>query len=170
MKYIKSCLRYDGGFSQGPGMESHGGSTYCAVAALHLMGRLDSALSPSQRRGLVRWCTARLAAETASSSLPGFCGRPNKPADTCYSFWVGGALSLLDPDFGPDGVKAFLARARDFVAHTQDLPRGGLSKWRDNGADPLHTYLGLGGLSLAGEPGIAEVEPAVNVARAALSS
>ena len=167
VKYIKSCLCYEGGFSVAPGMEAHGGSTYCALAALRLMGREDD-LTPRQHRDLVRWCTARLAAETASSSLPGFCGRPNKPADTCYTFWVGGALALLNPDFGDGGLKAFLGRARDFVLATHDMPRGGLSKWPDNGSDPLHTYLGLAGLSLAGEEGVAEVDPAVNIAREAL--
>jgi prenyltransferase beta subunit len=38
--FIVRSLRYDGGFAQCPGMESHGGSTYCAVAALHLMDKL----------------------------------------------------------------------------------------------------------------------------------
>ena len=27
----------------------------------------------------------------------GFCGRPNKPGDTCYTFWVGATLKLLRP-------------------------------------------------------------------------
>jgi hypothetical protein len=40
-------------------MESHGGSTYCAVAALSLMGTLD-VLSPAQHDKLVRWCAFRL--------------------------------------------------------------------------------------------------------------
>ncbi|CAL5431333.1 unnamed protein product [Camellia sinensis] len=25
----------------------------------------------------------------------GFQGRPNKPSDTCYAFWVGGVLRIL---------------------------------------------------------------------------
>ena len=40
-------------------MESHGGSTYCAVAALSLMGTLD-VLSKAQLDKLVRWCSLRL--------------------------------------------------------------------------------------------------------------
>ena len=40
-------------------MESHGGSTYCAVAALSLMGTLD-VLSRAQLDKLVRWCVLRL--------------------------------------------------------------------------------------------------------------
>lgn len=39
VKFICESQRYDGGISQGGSRESHGGSTYCAVAALSLMGR-----------------------------------------------------------------------------------------------------------------------------------
>lgn len=38
--------------------EATGGSAYCAIAALSLMGRLD-ALSPETLQDLVRWCEAR---------------------------------------------------------------------------------------------------------------
>ena len=65
-----------------------GGSTFCAVASLALMGRLDSAFTPTERRGLARWCLHRQQA--------GFQGRPNKPADTCYSFWIGASLEVSD--------------------------------------------------------------------------
>lgn len=41
MNLMQLQQSYDYGIGQGPGQESHGGSTYCAVAALHLMGRLD---------------------------------------------------------------------------------------------------------------------------------
>ena len=63
-----------------------GGSTFCAVASLSLMGRLDSAFSPQERRGLGRWCLRR--------QQTGFQGRPNKPVDTCYSFWIGASLEV----------------------------------------------------------------------------
>jgi geranylgeranyl transferase type-1 subunit beta len=42
VSYIKASLGYEFAFGQGPGQESHGGSTYCAVAALALMNRLDA--------------------------------------------------------------------------------------------------------------------------------
>lgn len=35
--YIKASLSYEGAFGQGPGLEAHGGSTFCAVASLKLM-------------------------------------------------------------------------------------------------------------------------------------
>ena len=63
-----------------------GGSTFCAVASLVLMGRLNSALTPHQVERLKRWCVCR--------QQTGFQGRPNKPVDTCYSFWVGATLEV----------------------------------------------------------------------------
>ena len=58
---------YDYGFAQGPFQESHGGSTYCAVAALWLMGKLDGV---PNRDGLIRWLLDK--------QQFGFCGRVNK--------------------------------------------------------------------------------------------
>ena len=42
---------------------------------------------------------------------------------------------------------------RSYVLETQDPIVGGFSKWPDSSPDPLHSYLGLGGLSLMGEKG-----------------
>lgn len=36
---------YDGAFGQGPGQESHGGSTFCAIASLILLNKLHSSLT-----------------------------------------------------------------------------------------------------------------------------
>lgn len=63
-----------------------GGWTYCAIAALCLMGRLDEALSQRELDRIRRWCMMR--------QQSGFHGRPNKPVDTCYSFWVGATLEV----------------------------------------------------------------------------
>ena len=42
VQYVSDSVSYEGGVGQGPGLEAHGGSTYCAVAALSLMGRLQA--------------------------------------------------------------------------------------------------------------------------------
>lgn len=39
VEYILESQTYEGGFAQGPGMEAHGGSTYCALASLSMMVR-----------------------------------------------------------------------------------------------------------------------------------
>lgn len=65
-------------------------------------------------------------------------------------------------------VEDFIAGSTSFVLETQDSVIGGLSKWVDNTPDPLHTYLGLGGLALAGYEGLADFDPALNVTKTRL--
>ena len=87
--FVERCFGYDGGIGMRPGLESHGGSTFCGLASLWLMGTLDEALQRRQggRGATLRWLAARQEG--------GYTGRPHKPPDTCYSFWVGvGALCL----------------------------------------------------------------------------
>lgn len=84
--FLFSIQSYEGGFAQNLGRESHGGSTFCAIAALHLMGKLEE-LPEENKSSLISWCLNR--------QQSGFNGRPNKPVDTCYSFWLGASLKLL---------------------------------------------------------------------------
>lgn len=151
--FIKSSQGYDSGIGQGPSLESHGGSTFCGIAALTLMGKLEATFSPSQLEGLRKWCIFR--------QQTGFQGRPNKAVDTCYSFWIGASLQLL-------GSIQLVEKEwnRRYVLSTQE-EYGGLSKWPDYTPDPLHTYLGLCGLSLNGEEGLAPVHAALNISQRA---
>ena len=112
--YVLASVTYEGGIGQQPGLEAHGGSTFCGVAALALMGELE-ALGQTRRRKLVRWLLRRLADDDS-----GFNGRPNKPSDTCYSFWVGAALRILAPF---DGIEKVIARSAVFSLSTQDEVR-----------------------------------------------
>lgn len=153
VNFILKSISYEGGIGQGPHLEAHGGSTYCGLAALKLMDRLD-ALGQVRRRKMTRWCVNRLR--------EGFNGRPNKLDDTCYTFWLGGALTILDPF--PD-IPDFIRQVAPFVLETQDVITGGLSKSSDGSADILHTYLGLAGLSLAEFPGLTKVTPTLNIAQ-----
>ena len=66
---------------------SQGGSTYCGVASLSIMNKLND-LPSVQLEGLKRWCIRR--------QQSGFQGRPHKPVDTCYSFWIGASLNVSD--------------------------------------------------------------------------
>ena len=81
-----SAIAYipEGGIGLGPGQEAHGGSTFCALAALHLLGALGTLDRPDLA---ARWCAER--------QLRGFQGRANKDEDTCYSYWLGASLALL---------------------------------------------------------------------------
>jgi len=152
--YILSCLSYEGAFGQEPTAEAHGGSTFCALAALALMNKLD-ALIPHRRRRLERWLVMRMSSEEY-----GFNGRPNKPVDTCYTFWVGASLAILRPF---EEISAFCRLSARFALSSQDEVTGGLAKWPDFAADPLHTYLGLAGLAAHSFPKLRPLDPALNL-------
>lgn len=134
-------------------MESHGGTTFCAIAALNLSGQLDEISEPMKEK-LTRWLVLR--------QDDGFNGRPNKPTDSCYSFWIGATLKIL---------KAFqftnFRRNRDYLMSAQDAITGGFSKWPGSSVDPFHTYFALCGLSFINEPDLQEVMPSLNVSRRA---
>ncbi|KAG6441552.1 hypothetical protein O3G_MSEX001911 [Manduca sexta] len=151
--YILRSINYDYGIAQCPELESHGGTTFCALATLALTDQMHR-LSEQQVEGLKRWLLFR--------QIDGFQGRPNKPVDTCYSFWVGASLKILDAlqysNYGSN---------RRYVYETQDSVVGGFSKWPDTCTDPMHTYLGLAGLSLIGENGLLEIEPTLNITKRA---
>ncbi|XP_045501286.1 geranylgeranyl transferase type-1 subunit beta [Colias croceus] len=151
--YIIKSIGYDYGIAQCPELESHGGTTFCALATLSLTNQLDR-LSEEQIEGLRRWLLMR--------QIDGFQGRPNKPVDTCYSFWVGASLKILDSL----NLSNF-SNNRNYVYETQDCVVGGFSKWPDTCTDPMHTYLGLAGLSLIGESGLLEIVPTLNITKRA---
>lgn len=56
--YILRSVRYDYGISQHYEMESHGGTTFCAIAALDLSGQLAD-LPLRMREGMKRWLIMR---------------------------------------------------------------------------------------------------------------
>jgi len=92
----------------------------------------------------------------------GFNGRPNKPVDSCYSFWIGSALKILN---------AFqftnFEKNREYLLLAEDRIAGGFSKWPGSTTDPFHTYFSLCGLSFMDEPGLQEVMPSLNISQRA---
>nr|XP_022333798.1 geranylgeranyl transferase type-1 subunit beta-like isoform X1 [Crassostrea virginica] len=154
VEFIQKSQSYEGGIGQGPDLEAHGGSTFCAIAALALMNKLETCFTPKRFRQLQRWCICR--------QQTGFQGRPNKPTDTCYSFWVGATLKLIDIYH----LTNFECN-RGFLMETQGSITGGFSKWPDHTPDTLHAYLGLGGLSLLGEEGVLPMHAALNISQRA---
>jgi len=132
-----------------PGAESHGGATYCAIAALKLMGYITD--DPDSKRpscsvidfpSLVEWSLWKQGLDG------GFQGRSNKHSDTCYSFWVGGSLKLM-------GFHDFYDRdaLRHFLFSCQSK-YGGFSKEPGEIPDIYHGYYGLCGFSLLEEAGL----------------
>ncbi|KAG8390875.1 hypothetical protein BUALT_Bualt01G0129100 [Buddleja alternifolia] len=148
-EYIIKCQSYDGGFGLIPGSESHGGATYCAVASLQLMGFLEEDLLSKNAPChvinvplLLDWSLQKQAQDG------GFQGRANKPADTCYAFWVGGVLKILGAD------KFINEKAlREFLLTCQS-EYGGFSKFPRLLPDLYHSYYGFCAFSLLEEPGL----------------
>ncbi|PRP83335.1 hypothetical protein PROFUN_09316 [Planoprotostelium fungivorum] len=147
VEYILKSTSYDYGMGQGPGQESHGGSTYCAVAALSLMNRLDALPNVP---ALVDWLLTR--------QVSGFQGRVNKPPDSCYSFWIGATLDILGKY---DLVEFDLLKS--FILSCSSM--GGFAKMPTMPPDVLHTYMSLCGLSLGGYPGIKPIHGALGFSR-----
>lgn len=137
---------------QGPGLEAHCGSTFCGLAALALSSQLNR-LNNIQIERVRRWLLNRLEL--------GFNGRPNKPADTCYSFWTGGALKILD-------AFDYLEKEpnENFILMTQDK-YGGFAKWPNYVPDPMHTYFGLAGLSIIGKKNLNQMFCTLNMTQRA---
>jgi len=54
LRFVLSCVTYEGGLALRPGSEAHGGSCYCGVASIMLMGLVDEAEQqlPGFRRGV----------------------------------------------------------------------------------------------------------------------
>jgi geranylgeranyl transferase type-1 subunit beta len=83
------------------------------------MKKLDQVLDEKQKSELRRWCIMKQSG--------GFQGRPNKDADTCYSFWVGATLKLLSSHH-------LVKKNEDmnFIKSTEDCGHGGLAKFPNN--------------------------------------
>ncbi len=80
-------------------------------------------------------------------------GRLNKSADTCYCYWVSGALDILGNRnlINSESLRRFL------IEQTQHRI-GGFGKEPHFVPDLYHSYLGLACLSLMGEPGLKSLD------------
>jgi protein farnesyltransferase subunit beta len=149
--FVGTCQTFEGGFGGEPGSEAHGGYTFCAVAALQIMERLQDADVPALRGWLVR---------RQMSYEGGFQGRCNKLVDGCYSFWQGGALAIVsaiglegDPwldssDELPPLLCVERLLQRYILLCAQDV-NGGLRDKPSKPRDFYHSCYNLSGLSVS---------------------
>ncbi|EEY59744.1 geranylgeranyl transferase, putative [Phytophthora infestans T30-4] len=133
VRFINSCLNYDGGIGLSTGAESHGGAVFVAIASLFLSGRVMQL--KCEQSDLVRWLVFR--------QQGGFQGRCNKSPDSCYAFWNGATLDLLGKHSFVD-----IPSCKKFIYSCQ-FPFGGLCKYPDTVPDVMHSYLSLAWLSIA---------------------
>lgn len=93
--YVQSCENLDGAYGLFPGAESHSGQVFTCIGALSIAGRLD--LVNIDRLGA--WLSER------QIDKGGFNGRPEKLPDSCYTWWVGSSLAMIDRLNWIDGKK-----------------------------------------------------------------
>uniref|UniRef100_A0A8C4HJ93 Protein farnesyltransferase subunit beta n=1 Tax=Dicentrarchus labrax TaxID=13489 RepID=A0A8C4HJ93_DICLA len=146
--WILSCQNWEGGLSGVPGLEAHGGYTFCGTAALVILGKehmLDL-------KALLRWVVSRQMRFEG-----GFQGRCNKLVDGCYSFWQAGLLPLLHRALFKEG-ESELSRQRwmfeqqalqEYILLCCQNPAGGLLDKPGKSRDFYHTCYCLSGLSIA---------------------
>ena len=153
VEYIKSCITYEGGISLVPNSEAHGGSCYCAVASLVLMDRLHS-IEGSSKANLIQYCLYR-------QGNRGYEGRTAKVPDTCYSFWIGGSLDLLNciDQTDIESTKRFV------INECHNEINGGFSKHPDMLPDILHTFYSTCWLSIVNLEGIKMLDTKLGICK-----
>ncbi|XP_022651789.1 protein farnesyltransferase subunit beta-like isoform X3 [Varroa jacobsoni] len=149
-EFVLECQSYEGGFGGLPGLEAHGGYTFCSIAALAILEAVTRCDLPK----LLNWLIMRQCPFEG-----GFNGRTNKLVDTCYSFWQAGAipivyraLSLNEKyvDALPVDKWLFNQRAlQEYILACCQAPNGGLIDKPGKPADYYHTCYALSGLSIA---------------------
>ncbi|XP_064864664.1 protein farnesyltransferase subunit beta isoform X2 [Oncorhynchus nerka] len=146
--WIVSCQNWEGGLGGVPGLEAHGGYTFCGTAAMVILGKehmLDL-------KSLLRWVASRQMRYEG-----GFQGRCNKLVDGCYSFWQAGLLPLLHRALFKEGDSTLSLQKwmfeqqalQEYILLCCQNPAGGLLDKPGKSRDFYHTCYCLSGLSVA---------------------
>lgn len=97
-----------------------------------------------------------------SKYFVGSNGRLNKHPDTCYSFWVGASLDMLDKTalIDVEGTRRWL------LEKTQHMI-GGFGKEPGYPPDIYHSYMGLAALAVLETPGLEKLDSALCISQKA---
>ena len=144
---IKNCQTFEGGLGPEPYCEAHGGYSYCGIATLVLLKKLNEIDTNS----FVRWLVNRQMTKEG-----GFNGRTNKLVDSCYSFWQGSIFNLIymgNDKFTYDMELLYdqLSLQAYILFACQNLQTGGLIDKPGKFPDLFHTNYATAGLSLSQE-------------------
>ena len=144
---IKNCQTFEGGLGPEPYCEAHGGYSYCGIATLVLLKKLNEIDTNS----FVRWLVNRQMTKEG-----GFNGRTNKLVDSCYSFWQGSIFNMIymgDNKFTYDMELLYdqLSLQAYILFACQNLQNGGLIDKPGKFPDLFHTNYATAGLSLSQE-------------------
>ncbi len=88
----------------------------------------------------------------------GYRGRPNKPEDCCYSFWIAAVFQMLGVPqemLAQSGNRCFNMRCQSKY--------GGFSKYPEHWPDVLHAHYGLAGLALIGQDGLKTIDVSIGL-------
>lgn len=145
-RWVIRCQTYEGGFGGMPGVEAHGGYTFCGFSALLLL----QSIHMCDTKALLRW--------VANKQMPyegGFQGRTNKLVDGCYSFWQAAVFPIISGLLESE-VKRPIGPLYDYRALQEYVLiccqykyHGGLIDKPGKPPDVYHTCYVLSGLSLA---------------------
>ena len=144
---IKNCQTFEGGLGPEPFCEAHGGYSYCGIATLVLLKKLNEIDTNS----FVRWLVNRQMTKEG-----GFNGRTNKLVDSCYSFWQGSIFNMIymgNNKFTYDMELLYdqLSLQAYILFACQNLQNGGLIDKPGKFPDLFHTNYATAGLSLSQE-------------------
>ncbi|ODV91196.1 hypothetical protein CANCADRAFT_57515 [Tortispora caseinolytica NRRL Y-17796] len=140
-EWLSRCQGFDGGIAGSPGNEPHGGYTFCALAALCILGEPRTMISKYlDVDKLLYWLAAR-----QYEIEGGFSGRTNKLVDGCYSFWVGGCFPLLQTITEVPILSAY--DLQKYIMTCSQVETGGLADKPGKRPDAYHTCYVLSGLS-----------------------
>ncbi|KAJ1560851.1 hypothetical protein HK096_006975, partial [Nowakowskiella sp. JEL0078] len=142
--FVNECKNIDGGYGNVPGAESHAAMIFCCVGALAIANSLHLV----DRDKLGWW----LAERQLKSVDPN--GRPDKPADVCYSWWVLSSLAVIGKLHWINKDKMI-----EFFLSSQNTVTGGFSDSHEDNADVFHTLLGIAGLAILGYEDLNEIDP-----------
>ncbi|XP_065655395.1 protein farnesyltransferase subunit beta isoform X2 [Hydra vulgaris] len=146
--WLASCQTYEGGFGGLPGLEAHGGYTFCGYASLALLGQEQKA----RTKQLLKWVAFR-----QMKLEGGFQGRTNKLVDGCYSFWQGGMFPVIhsilqmysDENLSNTNWMFDQSALEEYILVNCQWPQGGLIDKPGKSRDFYHTCYCLSGLSVA---------------------
>ncbi|KAK2707082.1 hypothetical protein QYM36_014944 [Artemia franciscana] len=159
--WIIRCQTYEGGFAGYPGLEAHGGYTFCGYAGLALLAK--EYLCDADK--VLRWIALKQMGLEG-----GFQGRTNKLVDSCYSFWVGGVFPLLHRRLLFSGSRNSLdvshwlfdiEALQEYILLCCQKDNGGFIDKPSKSRDFYHTCYSLSGLSISQHVFGRETEPQV---------
>ncbi|XP_074643711.1 protein farnesyltransferase subunit beta-like [Tubulanus polymorphus] len=147
-QWVSKCQSYEGGFSGAPGLEAHGGYSFCGFAALSILQQEQFC----NIKKLLQWTSNR-----HMSFEGGFQGRTNKLVDSCYSFWQGGVFPLIHHSLSNQGDDALSvdrwmfhhSALQEYILICCQRLEGGLVDKPGKHVDYYHTCYALSGLAIA---------------------